>query len=51
MVRAWKYFIYALLFILFYTDRQQSKVIKDLTERVEVLEQYSGQCYTEEYDE
>jgi len=48
MVRAWKYFIYALLFILFYTDRQQSKCIKELTARVETLEQYSGQCYSEE---
>lgn len=49
MFRAWKYFIYALLFILFYTDRQQSKCIKELTERVEILEQqYSGQCYSEE---
>jgi len=48
MVRAWKYFIYALLAILFYTDSQQSKCIKELTARVETLEQYSGQCYSEE---
>jgi len=50
MNRAWKWFIYALLFILFYTDRQQSNVIKELSERVEVLEQeFSGQCL-EDYD-
>ena len=49
MNRAWKYTIYALLLILFYTDRQQSNVIKELSERVEVLEQeFSGQCYSEE---